>query len=391
MKKLKISSIYKNNICFFLISLLFCLYTSCYLGKNQIFINSISVICFFLSFIILFLFILRFKFNKFNITLILFFIILFIATISSEYGDSLLFIKLYIPILSYILYIETSIELNYKMVLNTLSNLLILLVFINFITIILFKDGLYANELYSHNWFLKYDNMHSFIYFPAILITYLNTRITKKNNKFIFLLIIVTFCILYCFSANTVVAYSLFLVLYLLNNINKKILFFNSKNFLIIHATLFFSIVVFRIQNAFSWFIVGVLHKNTTFSDRIFIWDKVLEFIKAKPLLGYGIEDISLFSKKIGSIYYTHAHNTYLDILYKGGIFTLVSFVYLIFIVMKKLYQYKSLFETKIVSCILFCTLLMCIFESREDKLGLYIILLICYYIDKFIKLYNFK
>ncbi|MFR3202482.1 MAG: O-antigen ligase family protein [[Clostridium] leptum] len=64
---------------------------------------------------------------------------------------------------------------------------------------------------------------------------------------------------------------------------------FNFRNYLILNILLFFVIVIFRMQNLFAFLIEDILHKNLTLTGRTVIWDRTLELIGEKPILGHGV------------------------------------------------------------------------------------------------------
>lgn len=387
MKEYKLSFFYKNKIIMFIIALVFLLQTSCYLGENSVFVSMVSMLSYVLCLVILILYFVDFQISKFSLALLIFTGALIFSSVLSSTGNVILCITKYLPIVCLIMYLEKCLIFSYKNCIQVISNLLLILIFINFYTIIRYPKGLYLDDLYSNNWFFKYDNMHSFIYFPGLLLSYLSMKYDKKNIvKFVLVLFMSTYCVYYCRSANTVVAYTIFLLYLLLKKFMDNIEILNTKNYFITYIILFFSMVIFRIQNIFDWLIVGILKKDLTFTGRTIIWNRVIEYIKISPIFGYGIEKGKTITAKLGNVYYAHAHNTFLDVLYKGGMVGFALFIYLLYIVVKKLYKYKKYSEAKFTGMIILNILIMTVFEAREDRIGLYIILLFGYYIDKIVQ-----
>jgi O-antigen ligase len=89
---------------------------------------------------------------------------------------------------------------------------------------------------------------------------------------------------------------------------------------------MFFSIVVLRLQNIFSFFIEGVLHKGLSFTGRTDIWDKAIAMILESPFLGYGIAQSGKVYRLSKHKYY-HAHNAFLEVMVEGGVFALIAFL----------------------------------------------------------------
>jgi len=195
----------------------------------------------------------------------------------------------------------------------------------------------------------------------------------------------ITFSVYYCASSTSMVAYTLFLIYILMYNKINKLKWMNVRNYFILFIAIFVFIVILRWQELFSWLIVDILGKNLTFTHRTDIWDKIIYFIQKNPILGYGMEMTSYLSKKLGDPRFTHAHNTILDILYKGGILSFIPYITMIILTTKELFKNRTKEIAKFGSCILLCLFIMMNFEARQEVIGTYLILIICYYIGEII------
>ena len=380
----------KRNIYFliFIALLILMLDSSTYTSFSSIYKETIRLLSMSITFFIMLVYIIRNKYSNFVKLFILYVIFGIISCQLGQYSSINSYISAYSDILGMILLLDIAINYDSKRTIKCLEVILFILITINTITILLHPLGLYASELYTTNWFLLYDNMHIFIFLPALLISLLSSKYNNKkyNLLTILLLIMITGSVYYCFSANTVVAYTLFLIyLFFTNSIN-KVKLMNSYNYFVVYITLFVSIVLFRIQEIFSKFIVVYLQKDLTFSGRTILWDRITKYISKKPVLGYGIENNKIFTQKMGSPYFTHGHNTIYDILYKGGVVSLVIFMSILIMTIRKLYKYKDNVITKLIAFTLFCALIMMNFEARQEKIGLWIILIIAYNVNAIIK-----
>ena len=367
------------------------LLSNCYLGFCSSIESIIKYSNLILAIILIFVYIIDKKKNWFITTLLIFCFFIMVSCILGNYSNIKIFFGVYSSIITMCIYLNLAIEYKCKESLKILNFIFYILILINFFTIIFFPKGMYKTSLYSTNWFFKYDNIHIYMYFPALLVGYVNLELQNKKNFFKIMFYLEILCILfgviYCHSATTIVSFSV-LLLYLIfrNKINSSI-FFNAKNYLIMYFSIFFGIVVCRLQNLFSWFIVGVLKKDLTFTTRTILWDRIIEYIKAKPVMGYGIENTEIFRKKMNGNFFTHAHNTIYDILYKGGMLALISHFALLIEAIHSLYKNKNSSLAKIASIFILGVLITMNFEAREEKMGLYIILCICFNIGKIIKL----
>lgn len=106
----------------------------------------------------------------------------------------------------------------------------------------------------------------------------------------------------------------------------------------------------YMIITDFTKVIVNDPNVNKTGSNRWFIWTKVVDLIKERPIFGFGISNLELmfksrFSAGINKIYGYYitidkAHNEYLDIAVSSGIPSLIA--YLIFIYSTTLNRLKK-------------------------------------------------
>lgn len=356
--------------------------SSCYIDKipkNYI----IDYLAFGLSTLIILLYIINLKFNKSSIALLMFLAFLFITTLISKTASLSIFFKSFIKFFAIAFYLDWTIKYNPKSVIKGVYYSLYIVVFINFITILLYPDGMYAAS-YKLNWFLGYDNTHIFWYIPALVLALINLKINNKKISIdcLVLFLAVSYSVYYCFSANSVVAYTLFIILIFTMKYTNKIEWMNAKIYFLIFLFLFFFFVIFRVQNIFSWLIVGILDKDLTFTGRTIVWDNAIQLIKKNLLLGYGVEDPLIISSKLGNAHFVHAHNTILDVLYKGGIVSFIPFFIYMYMSILSLYKNRNNKIAKIISFGVFALLIMMIFEARENAFGFYILFSVAFNVD---------
>lgn len=369
--------LYNEFISFIIITII--LLSTCYFKDLSTISLSLNAITKFLFFAMIYVYAIYKKISKFTVAFLLYWLLLLISTLLSQYGVIAQAFNAYYKIAAIILYLDLGLKEYPKKTLCSLSNSLLMLNLINFYTILKYPNGWFSSSLYSNNWFFGYDNRHILMFFPAIVSSYLYKKIINKKIliREIILYITITYSVFFCFSATSVVAYSIFLLYISFQKYFNKKNYINSKYFFIVFAAIFIFIVLLRVQNIFSWFIVEILKKDLTFTGRTKIWDMINDLILKRPIIGYGIEPIDIIMRKMNGPT-THAHNTILDILYKGGILSLVPFIYMVLIVVKNLYVNSEHLISKYCSVIMLCFFVMLNFEAREDRIGFYIILLLC-------------
>lgn len=89
-------------------------------------------------------------------------------------------------------------------------------------------------------------------------------------------------------------------------------------------------------SNLFAW-ILGLLGKDSTLTNREPLWMNALESIKNSPVWGYGIQNEEIINYYIGN--YFGAHNYFLDTLFRGGFISLIVLLIILFFLSKKLFR----------------------------------------------------
>lgn len=198
-----------------------------------------------------------------------------------------------------------------------------ILLLINLITIVLYPKGLYINAAEAWaNWFLGYKNAFILYIIPAILMShYLDILNDKKITMHtIFIIIISLVTTLLIDSSTGIVGIAILLLGIIFSNKISKIKIFNFKNILIVYLILFFAIIIFRMQDIFSVVIEDILHRDLNFTNRIYIWDTAIKYIKESFIFGYGFETSAIRVIKFNYLQAVTCHNQLLDLLYQSGI-----------------------------------------------------------------------
>lgn len=245
---------------------------------------------------------------------------------------------------------------EYEDFLIYMRRVLFILVIINFMTIILFPNGLYGTGIYSVNWLLGHKNSHLNYIMMSIILESINAF--KYHNKIRFTTSL--YMILCCFSLYTVdsatafiivTVYVVFLILFVNFSESKYIkllLDIASVRTIIIVMLVITTIVVFMqdmefVANTFSG-LFDSMNRDTHFTGRTVIWAQSIEVIKENLWFGQGVVDSVLFGKMTGFEAGTHAHNYILNILVMGGILCLLEHVVLYVYTIKKITSSKSFY-----------------------------------------------
>lgn len=325
--------------------------------------------------------------SKMTVYIISYLIVLFLVTLLYN-GDVENCIQSSIEIISLALVIDYGLKNDTSEFLRGFSILLYILVLYNFYTILKFPNGLYVDSNgYADNWFLGFKNIHILFILPAITINFINSYFHYgKISKSCILLLIISFLSLIFVNSSTsligLFIISIFLLFQKLFIKSKKL---NIKNYFLVNMIAFFGIVIFKLQNIFSFLIVDILKKDITLTNRIYIWDDVMKLISKKPLFGYGLETSSIRLNKTISHPSLHAHNQILEIFYKTGIIGAILFALILIESIKKIYKNNDNIISKFLSVTLFAWFIMMLTEAYAYEYFMYYFV-ICYNIDYIIK-----
>lgn len=241
-----------------------------------------------------------------------------LATIYCGGNYTSLFIAI-LNALAICLVVEMGLKTDPDALLDGASFTLGLFVLINFATVLLFPQGMYEFNTFTQNYFLGYRNNSIMLFFPAIIFSIV--RSLRKYNKLTlssFVITAVSFAtVILAFSATSVIGMTVFTLFLLLALINKMPNFLNIITYLAINIAYFFSVIILRLQEAFAFIIVDMLGRDLTFTGRTKIWDSALAAFAKSPVFGVGEIENQASRDLIGA---THAHNYYLDLLYKSGL-----------------------------------------------------------------------
>lgn len=386
------AKIKKNDLKFILfLILIFPFFRITYLTANFAIVNKIYLVFQILAFLII-VFILtknkNFKLSKVNLVIILYFIVLNFSTILN---NASIFECLYLSfrVITFCLIVEYGLRFDTENFLKAVKYYFVFSVLLNFLSILIYPNGMYIdkNVGYHQNWILGYKNIHILFIIPAILFSFLYSyyKFNKlKLRNYLFLLISIV-SIIMVDSSTSLVGLLTITAFIIFNKLFNKDRIFNIKNYLIFIVSLFLGIIVFKIQEKFKFIIENIFHRSLNFTNRTYIWEYVIDFIKKKPLIGYGVENQIVRYNKTTYLKSIHAHNEILEIIYKSGIIGLAFFSYIVILCTKELMKDKDNIIVKFVSVIFFTYALMMLTEVYSYEYFMFLFV-ICYNIKYLLK-----
>lgn len=253
------------------------------------------------------------------------------------------------------------------------------LVLVNFLLLCLFPYGLCTGGSYFYVYhFLGIDNFQAPQLIPYMFLVALRSSMrTGDLDWFAYGMIGVSaVSLLLVWSATGLMGLAVALVFLLFFYQRRFQTLFNFVTAQCVGFGLFFSVVLFRLQNLFAFFIEGVLHKGLSFTGRTEIWDRAITMILNSPFLGYGLgRQGKVYRLRKGKYY--HAHNVFLEVLVEGGVFSLIAYVLLLLCAGNQLMRYRKHPYACLLSGGLMACALMTVMEPFLDSNGLLIYALI--------------
>lgn len=273
-----------------------------------------------------------------------------------------------------------------------------LCVYINLATVLVFPQGLYSRIIgpyaASQEWFLGVTNYFIIWLLPAMMIAWIYKEYFKDSKRSVCLIICCIITEIIKGSGTGLVGVFLLLILLLFPFWKKIITPFRG---VLIVGVMFVVIVVLNNANFLEPIIVGLLGKDMTFSNRITIWSNAISAILSNPLLGYGIKSNEVTSSILGVFQSgfiwtgaTHCHNEILQVAFLGGFVALALYFMIYYLSIRKCVRYWNSRIAQIMMYSLITLIVIGITEVYEYS-ETYMIMLLPFYLDKFIYNHNIK
>jgi len=358
------------------ILILFPHFKTAYMNQEPLLDNMFNLLRLISGMVILVMMLKRNKINQLTALFIAFQYILLMSTIWNR-GDlkSLIFDSCSIITLS--VYIDYMLKQNTKKIINALLFCFELQIYLNLITVILFPDGLYSDWT-NNNWFLGTDNQHVYTMIFGICIALIQAKLSNRFARVICLSAASLFSIFWVWSATAVAGILLYFTLFLAIVV-LRVNFFNYLNLSMFNLVFFFSIIVFKVQNLFQFFIEDFLGKSLTFTGRTYIWERAIYWIKKSWLIGYGYERASLHQLKT---IFPYCHNILLEQMYQGGIILILCLLLIQLCFGRLLMIYVTNYYAKVITISVFILYFMMLFETLS-MVRVFPLFLLAYHIEQ--------
>ena len=275
-------------------------------------------------------------------------------------------------------------QMNPSSTLKTLFSVILLFVFMDLMTILLYPNGLYTTVTeYSQwssasvaNWF--FGNKNNRITWELLLICLADMCYScgyVKRWLYYCTMIGCALAVILTKSSTSLVAITITLLFVFIRNLYPKNVIINWKVFFAVYA-----VIVTLILGGNVGFLSPIVNqlfgKDITFTGRASTWVTVINYIKQKPVLGWGIITSDQAVQMISKASAVNAHSQWLQVILQGGIVGLLIFVAIIFECFKKLKVAKKETQCFLIG-LLFSLLLVMIFEV-EMGFAVLLILFLC-------------
>lgn len=320
--------------------------------------------------------------SKMQFAIFLFMGILFLST-CLESKDYSFYLKYFIQYSTITLYTELLIKKNFEKMLKSLSLLLFLLIFFNLVAYAIFPKGIFGEGVLL----LGYDNATAVtLVLGSMFLCFASYYFHEKMNAMAIssvLMVLITY--LTSWSVGAIIGCGVIILFFLFfYKRNKRLaIIFNARTFFWLAFLLFLGIVIFEIQEYFSYIIVNIFHKNTTLTGRIYIWDRCFKQISLHPFFGIGMMEYGVRYQLI-RIY--HAHSLFLNVILESGFIGLLSYFYMWHLSIRSLVKKRSHELSNIITFALFSFLVMTLIDVIDNSEVLYIMLVLSYYMPYIIR-----
>lgn len=270
-----------------------------------------------------------------------------------------------------------------KNFMEVLSFWLGLYILINFITILIYPDGMYIdNRGWSQNYFFGYKNSHIYIYLPYLACSALRDILkfgTLKRRYYIFTVVITIASFLADSSTSGIVSLLVAILIIFAHNLDLP-KWFNSATAMTCSVILSIAMIGFGFQERFAGIIQLLFNKDATFTNRTAIWAASLVDIMRQPIWGNGNGNVDIV------LYWdvTQCHNKFLDVLFVGGIIMAAIFIFLMYLSCSRLIKDRGKIGTNIMTFVMTGYAILFLMESRRPDVLIFIVFAMAFHIRLF-------
>lgn len=248
--------------------------------------------------------------------------------------------------------------------------------------------GVGAGSGNNYNFWVS-DNEMGYVYVPLVVAVACREWIIKQKFswKTCFFIAVASTSVFMAWSGACVTGTIIMLIGFVVALFDIK--WFTFKRLFILYLVLFIGIVIFRIQDIFSFFIVDVLHKDLTLTGRVYAWDMALETIRNNLFIGYGtINGGRLTILQVwANTDPVSTHSFFLEVTLQGGLIGIALYVLAYIFAGRKLLNNSGNRLIIFIAASIFAVLVMYITEGWIYHTFQYTLLYLAYYSENFLEI----
>ncbi|PFG04479.1 O-antigen ligase family protein [Bacillus sp. es.034] len=325
------------------------------------------------------------KTTKLMLIVIMFQLALLIPTIYNN-GNFISLLITSSSVIALCMLVEIYIKKNALAMLDGMNILFELLIYANFIIMLLFPKGIHTVDIDVYYLFGG-TNVAIRMILPGVCVSLLRSYFRFGKITFRSFLVVITTAatVTITWSVTAMVGFSIVIIFSIFYRNRPFPAFFNYFSNWFVSVLFMVLVVIFRMQDLFATIITDIFDKSLTFTGRTRLWDNALYYIQKSPVWGWGVENKILVGQKVGN--QNGSHDYYLDILYRGGFILLTLLVIIIVIVGKKILKNQSNRFSQIITIIITSYFIMWIFEPFYNQEALmFAVFFMGYHVDSIIK-----
>ena len=284
-----------------------------------------------------------------------------------------------VTIVSFCMLLELSLHRSPMVTMDMLFYPLTVLILANFLLECVYPGGVCTGGTYNYSYnLLGIDNLLAPLLIPYMFLTALRSTMLHGDLDWVSycMLGVSALSLLLVWSATGLMGLAVALVFLLFFYQRRWQTLFNGATAMLSGVSLFFAVVLYRLQDVFAFLIEGVLHKGLSFTGRTEIWDTAIDNILRSPALGYGLAQSGKVYRLRKHKYY-HAHNVFLEVLMEGGFCALLCFLMMLASAVKQLMIHRKHPCACLISAGLMACGIMTTMEPFLDSNGLLIYALV--------------
>ena len=330
--------------------------TNGYVEHHSILSRVNNFLAFISIFFIAYAFVKRRKFYSFKGIMCIVFMLVYVLMRTLQQNNVVNISSVVVPIIYciglslYVLYLIDQPLLLIKALFINLE----LIVYINFITLILFKNGLYLMESGSSGWFLGYDNWWFVIFYVSYFIAIVHYKMTGKRIRSI-LMIVILHASAFLTMSGVLLSGILIMDVFVFSRTYKARIV-NYRNMCISVGLINAVLITLYSSGIVAFFLALIRRPVSTLLVRNRIWKVTIEAIKNNLVWGYGRKSYlfrtSMYNLPAG----VNAHNMWLEMMYEGGMVVVIIFTILVSIAWRAIYKSEDNdIKQLLIVCLLTC------------------------------------